>query len=70
MHPSRARVAFLLLYGALALFYGVTGTEAGVAHFAHLGGMLFGWLVIRYWRRQPPFGGPRKKKGPPLRVVK
>jgi membrane associated rhomboid family serine protease len=65
--PARTLV---MIYGALALFYGVTGTEAGVAHFAHLGGMLFGWLVIRYWRRQPPFGGPRKKKGPQLRVVK
>lgn len=65
--PARTLVT---IYGALALFYGITGTEAGVAHFAHLGGMLFGWLVIRYWRRQPPFGGPRKKKGPPLRVVK
>jgi len=27
---------------------GVTGTMAGVAHFAHLGGMLGGWLLIRY----------------------
>ncbi|CAN7185334.1 rhomboid family intramembrane serine protease [Pseudoxanthomonas sp. LjRoot168] len=65
--PARTLV---MIYGALALFYGITGTQAGVAHFAHLGGMLFGWLVIRYWRRQPPFGGPRKKKGPQLRVVK
>lgn len=65
----RART-LVMIYAAIALFYGITGTEAGVAHFAHLGGMLFGWLVIRYWRRQPPFGGPRKKKGPQLRVVK
>ena len=28
----------------------------GVAHFAHLGGMLGGYLMIRYWRGQPPFG--------------
>jgi membrane associated rhomboid family serine protease len=35
-----------------------------VAHFAHLGGMLFGWLLIRYWRGQPPFGrgGPRRPR--------
>ena len=39
----------------------------GVAHFAHLGGMFFGWLLIRYWRGQPPFG----RKGPPrMRVVR
>jgi membrane associated rhomboid family serine protease len=38
------------LYGALELFLGVTGTQAGVAHFAHLGGMLGGYLVLKYWR--------------------
>jgi len=38
------------LYGALELVLGVTNTEAGVAHFAHLGGMLGGALVILYWR--------------------
>ena len=32
------------------------GTTDDVAHFAHLGGMLGGFLMIRYWRRQPPFG--------------
>jgi membrane associated rhomboid family serine protease len=31
---------------------GVTGTEAGVAHFAHLGGMLGGWLILHYGRRR------------------
>jgi membrane associated rhomboid family serine protease len=30
---------------------GVTGSAAGIAHFAHLGGMLGGYLLIRYWRR-------------------
>jgi len=34
----------------LELFLGVTGTAAGVAHFAHLGGMLGGWLMILYRR--------------------
>ena len=44
------------------------GVLSGVAHFAHLGGMLFGWLLIRYWRGQPPFG--RRKKPPPkFRIV-
>lgn len=46
---------FVLLYGALELFLGVTGTEQGVAHFAHLGGMLGAWLLIQYWRGRPPF---------------
>lgn len=44
---------FVTLYGALELYLGVTGTEAGVAHFAHLGGMLGGWLTILSWRRRP-----------------
>lgn len=50
---------FVTLYGAIELTLGVTGTQAGVAHFAHLGGLLGGWLVIRYWRGQPPFGRGR-----------
>jgi membrane associated rhomboid family serine protease len=41
---------FVTLYGLLELFLGVTGTQQGVAHFAHLGGMLGGYLVIRSWR--------------------
>ncbi len=41
---------FVTLYGLVELFMGVTGTEAGVAHFAHLGGLLGGWLMIRYGR--------------------
>ncbi len=42
-------------YGALELFFGVTGTQAGVAHFAHLGGMAFGFVLITYWRNQDRF---------------
>jgi membrane associated rhomboid family serine protease len=45
---------FVLIYGIIELWAGVTGTEAGVAHFAHLGGMLFGFLLLLYWRRHPP----------------
>lgn len=40
---------FVLIYGIIELWAGVTGTEAGVAHFAHLGGMLFGFLLLLYW---------------------
>ena len=41
---------FVAIYGALELYLGVTGTQQGVAHFAHLGGMFGGALVIAYWR--------------------
>ncbi|HEX6002888.1 MAG TPA: rhomboid family intramembrane serine protease [Burkholderiales bacterium] len=45
---------FVTLYGVLELYLGITGTQAGVAHFAHLGGMLGGYAMIRYWRGRPP----------------
>jgi membrane associated rhomboid family serine protease len=45
---------FVTLYGAIELYLGVTGTQAGVAHFAHLGGMLGGWLMLRWWRAKRP----------------
>jgi membrane associated rhomboid family serine protease len=45
---------FATLYGLLELTLGVTGDSSGIAHFAHLGGMLGGWLMLRYWRRPPP----------------
>ena len=41
---------FVVVYGVLELFLGVTGSQADVAHFAHLGGMLGGFLLIRYGR--------------------
>ena len=56
--PMKAKV-FVALYGGLELLLGVTGTQSGVAHFAHLGGMLGGYLMIRYWRGQAPFGKRR-----------
>lgn len=46
---------FVTLYGLLELFFGVTGTQAGVAHFAHLGGMAGGALCILYWRMRRRF---------------
>lgn len=52
--PMQARF-FVIFFGALELVLGVTGTEAGVAHFAHLGGMLGGWLMIQYRRGGFPF---------------
>ena len=47
--PLPARV-FVAGFAVLELFFGVTGTAAGVAHFAHLGGMLGGYLMILYRR--------------------
>lgn len=41
---------FVTGYAVLELFFGVTGMEAGVAHFAHLGGMLGGALLLLFWR--------------------
>lgn len=50
---------FVVLYAALELFLGLGMPGDSVAHFAHLGGMLFGYLLIRYWRngRYNGFGG-------------
>jgi rhomboid family protein len=50
---------FVTLFGILELYFGVTGTQAGVAHFAHLGGMIGGYLMIRFWRGRAPFGRRR-----------
>ncbi len=50
--PMKAKY-FVLVYGLLTLFMGVAGTASGVAHFAHLGGMLFGFGLIMYWRNAP-----------------
>jgi membrane associated rhomboid family serine protease len=56
--PMKAKV-FVAVFGGIELVLGVTGTQSGVAHFAHLGGMLGGYLMIRTWRGQPPFGRRR-----------
>src|SRR5438046_1449596 len=47
--PMRARV-FVVLYAVLELFLGVSGAEGGVAHFAHLGGLVGGFALLRHWR--------------------
>jgi membrane associated rhomboid family serine protease len=46
---------FVTLYALAELFFGITGTDTGVAHFAHLGGMLGGALSILYWRARHRF---------------
>ena len=45
---------FVGAYALFELFNGVTGTESGVAHFAHLGGMLGAYLVLQRWRHGRP----------------
>jgi membrane associated rhomboid family serine protease len=45
---------FVIIYGVIELFAGVRGAPTGVAHFAHLGGMLFGFVLIQYWRGKLP----------------
>ena len=71
--PMKART-FVILFGVGALVLGMTGLQPGVAHFAHLGGMISGWLMIRHWRNQGrggrgggQGGGPRRDH---LRVIK
>ncbi|MFP4208146.1 MAG: rhomboid family intramembrane serine protease [Wenzhouxiangella sp.] len=51
--PMRAKW-FVIVYGLLTLVFGVTGTMPGIAHFAHLGGMLFGLALILYWASRVP----------------
>ncbi len=53
--PMKARY-LVALYGLLELYQGVYVMNSGVAHFAHLGGMVGGLPMIRYWRGQAPFG--------------
>ncbi len=53
--PMKAKY-LVALYGLIELYQGVYVMNSGVAHFAHLGGMLGGLLTIRYWRGQAPFG--------------
>ena len=42
---------FVMIYAALELYLGVSGFQTGIAHFAHLGGALFGYLLVIYWQR-------------------
>lgn len=48
--PIKAKY-FVIGYGLLELFFGVSGIQGSVAHFAHLGGMLFGFILIKYWNK-------------------
>jgi len=53
--PIKAKY-FVLAYGALELYSGISNNPAdNVAHFAHLGGMIFGYFLIKYWRKNTSF---------------
>ena len=43
---------FVLIFAAIELLTGVTGTGGSIAHFAHLGGLIFGFLLIMYWKKK------------------
>ena len=62
--PIRARV-FVLLYAGLELWQGLSGTGDNVAHYAHLGGFFFAWVIILYWKltnwREPNLRGAWEK---------
>lgn len=48
--PIKAKY-FVMGYGAIELFSGIANTGSNIAHFAHLGGMLFGFFLIKYWNK-------------------
>ena len=43
---------FVVIYGLLELFFGLSGFQSGVAHFAHLGGMVWGLALLHWWRKK------------------
>lgn len=49
--PMKAKW-FVVIYGLVELLFGVTGSLDSVAHYAHLGGMFWGWLLLLWWRYQ------------------
>lgn len=59
--PMKAKY-YVAIYGAVELVLGIYDPRSGVGHFGHLGGMLGGWLMLRYWAGKPPFSG--RPQGP------
>lgn len=56
--PIKAKY-FVMIFGALELFTGLSNNAGdNVAHFAHLGGMIFGIVLILYWRKKGKIDGP------------
>ena len=55
--PIKAKF-FVIGYALIELYMGTVGVADSVAHFAHLGGMLFGFVLILFWRKKGEIGGP------------
>ena len=56
--PVPIKAKYMVIgYGLLELFFGVSGTMDNVAHFAHLGGMIFGIFIILYWKKKGIISG-------------
>ena len=54
--PVPIKAKWLIIgYFVIELVYGISGSADGVAHFAHLGGMIFGFLMLLYWKRKGVF---------------
>ncbi|MCD8100961.1 MAG: rhomboid family intramembrane serine protease [Alistipes sp.] len=49
--PMKAKY-FVIIYGVIELMLGVSGRMDNVAHFAHVGGMLWGWMLLRWWKKK------------------
>ena len=57
--PFPIKAKYLVMgYVVIELYLGVSGSADGVAHFAHLGGMLFGFILIFFWRNKGKIRGP------------
>lgn len=56
--PIPIKAKYLVIgYGLLELFFGIGGIQSSVAHFAHLGGMLFGLIILLIWKKKGLLGG-------------
>ncbi len=56
--PFPIKAKWMVLgYGVVELLFGISGVMAGVAHFAHLGGMIIGFFILWYWKRSGALGG-------------
>lgn len=56
--PVPIKAKYMVIgYAVLEFFFGVTGRVASVAHFAHLGGMIFGLILLLYWRKKGTLRG-------------
>ncbi len=56
--PVPIKAKYMVIgYGLIELAFGVSGAMSGVAHFAHLGGMIFGFFILWYWKKKGIIGG-------------